>query len=332
MKEIFGLEFTRQKWRGGARTITLNKQFIDFFKIYSEQKYSDYIETHHITDGKLLYALRQVYNYRIWEVVDSMLEDDETRKEKRVFIEIMRNYLHRVPTSDKKNDSRIDTIQKGSKHLSEVEFQQLVKVREANKLGKLVHYLFTVLIKLEQKISGILYHEKQKNEETANIPKSQIDRNMTPGETVAEAKATAAAQKIPEDNIVSPSFYIEVKDTWNNMIQEQSIPMVKELTPGRIQSIDGIVKLYGKANLLQAILNVKNLPHNPKWPTKIQFDRFIQVDTFVTALERVSSSVNQSKNPGSKILPEDIKSSWLDEFIDDIQNGTADTQSNSKEI
>lgn len=306
LKELFNLEFTRQKWRGGARTITLNKQFIEFLKIYSEQDYSDYIEAHNITDGKLLYALRQVYNYRIWEVADSQLKPS-TRQEKQDFIDKMRNHHHRVYTIDRKNDTRIRNIQKGSKYLTELELAQLDRVREESKLGKLVHYVFTVLIKLEQKISAIVYHKEKKNKESKKIDTSHIDRNMEPRETEAFVSSTAETQKIPEvHEVLTPRDYIEVIFTWNNMIQDQAIPEVKELTPGRIKSIDSIVKSYGKEKLLQAINNVKNLEQSKNYKYKIKFERFIQDETFVNVLELDSFN--------DVALPE-----WFEGYVDSVK-------------
>lgn len=287
IRDLFSMEFTRQKYQGGARTINLNKQLIDFLKIYNETDYAAYIETHEIKDPKLLYSLRQIYEYKIWEVADSQLTLHE-RNDKLEFIDQMRNYHHHVATSSVSNDARIKKVQNGIKYLTEMEIKQLQNVREASKLGKLAHYLFSTLIKLEQKISGIIFNQKKnKIELEANLSQG-IERNINQGATVAEAKATASAQKVPEDIITDPLFYIEVKDAWNNMIQDQLIPVLKELTPGRIKSIDNIVKSYGKAKLLQAIYNVKNLTYDPQYKYKMQFGRFMQDETFVRALESES--------------------------------------------
>ncbi|MBN2605276.1 MAG: hypothetical protein JXR62_05545 [Bacilli bacterium] len=290
IKDLFNLEFTRQKYQGGARTIQLNKQFIDFLKIYSEEDYQAYIQEHNITDDKLLYALRQIYLYRIWEVADSQLKPEQ-RQSKQDFIDEMRNHHHHVATANKSVDARLMNVEKGSKYLTELETNQLTKVRQASTLGKLAHYMFKVLIKLEQKISAIIYHKEAKAEENANN-QPYIDGNYTPGENSARSWATSAAQKIPEEPNLTPRDYAEVLITWNNMIQDQSIPEVKELTPGRIQSIDDIVKTYGKEKLLETIFKVKQLDHNPKYQYKMKFDRFIQVDTFINVLELSSPEVN----------------------------------------
>lgn len=287
IRDLFSMEFTRQKYQGGARTINLNKQLIDFLKIYNETDYAAYIETHNIKDPKLLYSLRQIYEYKIWEVVDSKLTTDQ-QNDKLEFIDQMRNYHHHVATSSVSNDARIKKVQDSIKYLTEMEIKQLKNVRDASKLGKLAHYLFSVLIKLEQKISGIIFNQKKNKIELESNQSQGIEGNSNQGATVAEDEATAAAQKIPEDIIVDPSFYIEVKDAWNNMIQDQSIPVLRGLTLRRIQSIDNIVKSYGKAKLLQAIYNVKNLHHDPEYKYKMQFERFIQVDTFVYVLEQDS--------------------------------------------
>lgn len=287
IKELFTMDFTRQKYRGGARTIKLNKTFIDFMKVYSEDDYTAFIEAHNIQDSDMLYALRQIYLYRVWGLADSQLSKDQ-KEAKKQFIEDNKDHLHFVATSNKSDLARIDYINKHSKHLSEMQTNQLSKIREASKLGKLVHYLHSVLIRLEQKISAVLFHKNKDNDISNNVKNSTINGNSNQGESVAEASAKSAAQKIPED---SPSD-MDIKDyysfmaLWNYIAIDNSMPRLEILTEARKQSIDRITKIHSKGDLLKAVKNIRHLYHDSsKYKHKITFERFIQSETFLSVLE-----------------------------------------------
>jgi len=287
IKDLFNMNFTRQKYRGGARTIKLNKTFIDFMKIYSEEDYTAFIEAHNIQDSEMLYALRQIYTYRIWGLSSSQLSKDQKESMKQFIID-NRDYLHAAATSNKSNLARIEYINKHAKYLTEMQNNQLSKIREASKLGKLVHYLHSVLIRLEQKISAVLFN-KNKDTDTSNIINhSPIERNQTPGETVAEAGAKAEAQKIPEDSPSDMSIkdYYSFMSLWNYIAFDNAIPTLEMLTEKRKQSINQLAKIHSKGDLLKAVKNIRHLYHDSsKYKYMITFERFIQSETFLHVLE-----------------------------------------------
>lgn len=287
IKELFNMDFTRQKYRGGARTIKLNKTFIDFMKVYSEDDYTAFIEAHNIQDSDMLYALRQIYMYRVWGLADSQLSKDQ-KESKKQFIDDNKDHLHFVATSNKSDLARIEYINKHAKYLTEMQNSQLGKIREASKLGKLVHYLHSVLIRLEQKISATLFHKIKENDTSDKVKPSTINRNSNQGESVAEASAKSAAQKIPED---SPSD-MDIKDyysfmaLWNYLAIDNSMPRLEMLTEARKQSIDRITKIHSKGDLFTAAKNIRRLYHDSsKYKYKMTIERFTQSETFLHVLE-----------------------------------------------
>ena len=290
IKELFNMDFTRQKYRGGARTIKLNKTFIDFMKVYSEEDYTAFIEAHNIQDSDMLYALRQIYMYRVWGLADSQLSKDQ-KESKKQFIDDNKDHLHFVATSNKSDLARIEYINKHAKYLTEMQNSQLGKIREASKLGKLVHYLHSVLIRLEQKISAALFSKSKENDTTDNVKHSTINGNSNQGESVAEASAKSKAQKIPED---SPSG-MNIKDyysfmaLWNYLAIDNFMPRLEILTEARKQSIDRITKIHSKGDLLKAVKNIRHLYHDSsKYKYKMTIERFTQSETFLRVLEMSS--------------------------------------------
>jgi hypothetical protein len=286
IEELFSMDFTRAKYHGGSRTIKLNKTFIDFLKIYTEEEYQAFINTHNITEDDKLYALRQVYEYRIWGLTDSQLSPSQ-RAAKKVFIDDMKDHLHYVATSNKSDLKRIELIQKHSQKLSELQQGQLQKIKEALKLGKLFRYLHKVLIRLEQKILLQLYFDKQDKEETTEDNNSRINGNQTPGENVAAASATKAAQKKPDDaDGFAPRDYIVFMSLWNEVSQDKSVPRLEMLTEQRKQSIERLVKIHSKEDLFKAVKNIRHLYHDiSTYKTAMTFNRFIEDETFLMILE-----------------------------------------------
>lgn len=287
IEELFTMDFTRAKYRFGARTVKLNKTFIDFIKIYTEQEYQAFIDAHNITEDKKLYALRQIYEYRIWGLTDNQLSPSQ-KEAKKEFIEDMKDHLHFVATSNKSDLKRIELIQKHVHELSEIQQGQLSKIREASKLGKLVHYLHSVLIRLEQKILLNMYYAKQDKEVKDDQEHSRIDGNPTPGKTSEEKSASAVAQKIPEEdsNTMSPRDYVVFMSLWNEVSTEKSVPRLEMLTQERKQSIDRLVKIHSKGDLFKAVKNIRHLYHDStQYKSAMKFDRFIQSETFLMLLE-----------------------------------------------
>ena len=287
IEDLFTMNFTRAKYRGGARTVKLNKTFIDFIKIYTEQEYQAFIDAHNITEDKQLYALRQIYEYRIWGLTDSQLSPSG-KAAKKEFIEEMKDHLHFVATSNKSDLARIELIQKHVHDLSELQQDQLSKIREASKLGKLVHYLHSVLIRLEQKILLKIFFDKQDKELKEEQNHSRINGNQTPGENVAEASAKSAAQKIPEEDsdTMAPRDYVVFMSLWNEVASNMSVPRIEMLTEQRKQSIDRLVKIHSKGDLFKAVKNIKHLYHDSsQYKTVMKFDRFVKDETFLMLLE-----------------------------------------------
>jgi len=301
LRDLFNLKFTRQKSRGGARTITLNKQVIDFMKVYSEDALTEYIDKYEIKDTNMIYILEQIYKYRIWEVTDSQLSFDE-KMDKAGFIYDNQNYYHYVATSNKRNSARIQVIEKHQDKLSEVQQSQLKRIKEESSKGRLVHYLFTLLIKLEQKITFLTRKKDDPNNEIDEQPNSPIDRNRTEGEIKTTETTSAVTQKIPEDKL-SPRDYILFMYTWNDIAEDNSMPKLKALTEQRINSIDKLVKNYSKGELFKALKNIPHLYHDSSvYQYKMNFERFTRDETFVKLMELTSSDTRNTEESNTSFL------------------------------
>ena len=304
IRDLFGLEVKREKYRGGARTIRMNAQLIDFLKVYTEDDLSQYIIKHDLTDNKLIVALQQVFKYRVWAIKDSQL-NNETRAAKKSFIARFRDYFHRVTTSSKSNQIRINIIRNGKHLLTEKELLQLDVIIDLNSQGRLDHYWFTTLIKLEQKV---LLHGIDTSDKKDDQKHSLTNGNQIEGESVEKAAASMVAQKIPgtEDNKLSDQELQEFQSTWNNIADKANeIPRIEILTAKRIQSINELVKIHSKENFKKAVDNISNLKlDKSKSSYSLTFERFMKDEVFTAVLSATSTD-----NWGDVEIP------WLKRYL-----------------
>ncbi|MHA1690107.1 MAG: hypothetical protein ACTSU7_00585 [Candidatus Heimdallarchaeaceae archaeon] len=301
LKDLFGLEFKRRNQTGGARVITINKRMIDFLKIYSEEDFQAFIMMNDMYDHE--YILRRLYERRIWEVPDSQLNRvEQTSKKDFLDDPEVKNYHHYTYSSNKSDHKRIESIDKGINKLSSMELDQLDKIKEGIKTGKLEYYLHKVLIKLEQRVSFLL--RKVKEVITPNKKQhSQIDRNTTPG-TVAHERATAAAVKDPEEpSVISYQELTQFFMVWNSMALEQSMSPVKEITSNRMESINSIVRKTSKGDLFKALNNIKKLYHdNETYQYKMNLKRFTRYGNFMRVLETTKYDTRLSQFESEDVM------------------------------
>ncbi len=276
IRDLFDLEFIRQGNRGGSRRIKLNKAFIEFLKVFTEDDYTEYVETYNITDSKELYALRQIYKYRLFSLTDNQLSDEQ-KLAKQEYLEYQRNFFHYVATSDKSTYKRIDFLDQHQDKLTSIEKKQLERIKKESKLGKLVHYLHKVLIKIENHISAILMrmNEEPKEETTDNT--ASTDRNKTKGEQATTKQVTALRQKEPEadeDHTPTLTKITGIVKFWN-MMCSTGMPEVKRITEQRTHSIGKLISKYGYRKVIFAIRNTSYLYHDEdKYKYKMTLERF----------------------------------------------------------
>lgn len=305
LKTLFNLEYTRAKYRGGARTISLSLQLIDFMKSYTDEDFNDYIDRYNINESDI-YALKQVHEYIMWNPTSSQLSLRQ-QNEKKEFMYDHNDYYHYVATSNMQPEARIKLINKHQDKLNEVQRNQLKAINEEMSPGKKLRiYLHRVLVKLEQKITSLLFHEKDDQQNTNEETHSNVERNTTPGETVAHESATHKAQRLPEEDS-APRTYIKLAVLWNYLAIDNAMPLLKAITRARKQSIDVAMRNYTEKEILQAVKRIKHLDHNTKYQYKMKFERFIQSETIQHLLE---------------LNPKDHTGNELD-FMNGITNMTA---------
>ena len=306
VKELFGLEFKREKYRGGARNITINNQLIDFLNGYTEDQLTIFIEKYNLTDSKLITALQQVFKYRVWAIKDTQL-NNEIKQAKKSFLLRFRNYLHAVTTSNKSVQARINYIVSNKHLLTERQLLQLESIIEMNNQGRLPHYWFSTLIRLEQKVSA---HELGAKDKNNTQEPSLTNGNQTEGITQTEKSSTRVKQKNPEEDIpgLTPQELQEFQELWNKIAEENEVPRIEKLTEQRIQSINDKVKSYSKEKLIQAVQNINNLSHNSaKSKYTMTFERLMRDEVFIMTLESNSTVANDV-----------VGSDWLEDYMNTL--------------
>lgn len=305
LKSLFDLNF-EQKSRFGARYITSSEKFIKFLSIFTEEELEAYIDAQNIKSNDLIYAIYHLFRYRVWTVTDSKLSI--TQKERKIkHQERMRDYYHLVVSSNRSDFVRIELIEANLELLTQREKQQLDSIKEARKCGKLSFYWNKILIKLEQKITAITRVKATEtfNQETHLPMERKLNEKV---KDVAHEAATSKAQRLPEDSIIitkevlSMQDILEVVVSFNNMIEGQSIPLVKEIDSSIINSIHQLANLNGKAELLDTIKKVKSLYHDSKYRYKMTFKRFLKPETYKMLKDDTK-------------VPHDVDVGWFKDYL-----------------
>ncbi len=282
LEETFGIKRQRMNATGGVRMISITSQFVEFFSIYSEDKYQEYLDKYNV-HGANEYTCRQVYRYRIWTTSDKNLTAEE-KSERRDFVTRSnnKNYLHYVATSNRSDSARIKFVEKFRNKLTDLEKQQLQRIKNA--LSKLDYYLHKILIKLEQKCSGFGITKNDDHQEQQST--STHERNQTEGVTAEQKSAARIHQKTPEDPDANAlRFIAQFVFTWNKVAASESMNHIYRLTDNRIQSIMSLLEEYSEREIIDAIRCINSIDHNTKYKYKMSFERFIQSETMNYLLE-----------------------------------------------
>ena len=302
LKALFDLSFER-KSHFGARYITNNEKMVKFLTMFTESELEDYIETQKLKSKDLIYAIYHLFRYRVWTVSDSKLSPSQKQK-KQAHQERYRDYYHQVYSSNRSDFVRIELIEEHQELLNEKELGQLANIKEARKQGKLSFYWNKILIRLEQKITAIIHIKaNEPSDQLETMPRERKYNDKV--KDVAKASATSRAQRLPEDTIeevLSLQDVLEVCVTWNNMIEDQAIPFIKEIDHTLITSLNQMAKKHGKEELKETIKKVKSLYHDSKYRYKMTIERFLRNDTF-----------NMLKNSTSSKVDVDVD--WVKEYL-----------------
>ena len=305
LKRAFGIETSRLNQTGGVRTIRLTSQFVEFFNIYSEEKYQEYIEKYSIY-GKDEYTCRQAYRYRIWTTTEKYLTREE-QEERKEFMNSssVRNYIHYVATSNRSNLARVQFIEKFYNKLSDIQKEQLKRIK--NTLGKLDYYLHRILIKLEQKCSSFSI-KKNDEEYQEQQSTSTHEGNQTEGITSEQKSAARVHQKTPEDPSPEQLRFIgQFIQTWNTTSIGESMNRIQRITENKIQSIMGLLEEYSEREIIDAIRTIKAIDYDTKYKYKMSFERFIQSETMLYLLEYNSIDEDKENNNHIDIIAKTLR-------------------------
>lgn len=304
MRDIFDLKFERMEHRGGARKIKLNDTVIDFLHVFNETQLNNYIEQRNISDPRLVYALVQLYRYRVWTLPVSKLSPAE-KIAQEAFLDAQRDYLHRVASANRSVTARYKLIESHSDILGERDRRTLKIIGNQLKDGdRLEHHWMMRLIALEQRVSAYIRVKDTKT--PANEPVNHVDREQSQAEDVDKKAASLASRKIPEDEpVLQPNDYIDILIKWNNMIGDQAIPKVESLSKEIITSINRMNKLYGKEGIIDRIMRVAGLKHDrKKYKHKITLERFMKPETF--------EHIDRLK------LKQNLEIDWLNDYMAEL--------------
>lgn len=181
-----------------------------------------------------------------------------------------------------------------------MERKQLRIIASERNNGKLKHYWYMVLIRLEQKISA--YVQIKKHDEVAKHEPSSIDGEQNESESETRTSATRASRKIPGSHDIND--IVEIAATWNNMINNQEIPKIKTLDSSPIKSIKALLTKYNKEIITNTISKIPHLRHDKKYPHKMTLKRFVKGNVF-----NMVKSIN---------VAEDVQVDWFQDYLNDI--------------
>lgn len=279
LERIVGVKIKRAHESHGANTFRLTQQTIEFLNIFTEGELQSYINKYKI-DELDLYALRQLYNYRVVRPTDGNM----TRPEREKFYAFMKNrkhrdFLHYCAQNNITPESRVVEIEAHMDFLSPKQREQLSKIKALLKAtpGKLKHYFHWLLIKIQQFVSFKKNEHDitSKNNDQQNTRKSQnVDRNKTEGEQRTTEEVAQAHKKDPED--VTYQDIVEVAVLWNIMATGRQVDTIINLTDKKIESIYNLVKYHSKETVIYTIKNIGCLYKADNMNNLIQFKDFVR--------------------------------------------------------
>lgn len=256
LRIIFDLEFAQIHGDAGARIVTINNRVTEFLSIFSKDELYLYIEKYNLRNKGVNKAIMQLYKYRAWQVRTSHLKPSQ-KEALIVHKKRMNNYFDEMYKNNVSDEARILFVRQHQDKISGKNKEQLERIIEENKQGKLSCYWHRLLVRIHQKITMAINVMKLKKKN--NDKKSHINSESNQGETVAHKAATYEAQRVPEDPELTLSDYAEIMITWNNMIGSNNIPNIQELNMKTIHAINKQVKSIGKDKLLSYIKKVPGL-------------------------------------------------------------------------
>lgn len=304
LERILDVHIVRANEKAGANKFRLSERAIEFMNIYTESKLQAFISKYQI-DKHDIYALRQLYKYRVIRLSDGNM-DREEKQEYSTFIKSKdhRNYIHDISRNNESDQARVNMIEMHIEFLSERQIEQLNKIKQELKNGvkRLVKRLHMNLVKLQQFITISLKRKNSfKDKETPKQDKPSLTNSESnKKETAEHASATRAAQRIPEEP--TPGDIMEVCATWNNVVRgQEKIPHIAKMDQKTYNAICKQVKSYGKETIISSIKKVTGLTSVSGGTFKMDIHSFMTTKTL-----DLIPTLN---------IKEDIQSDWLDDYL-----------------
>ncbi len=344
IKRLFGLEMYREPNRGGARRVKLNRAFIEFLKVFTEDEYTMYLNEFGLTDSEDLYALRQIFNHRLFTLRDKNL-NKEQQANKEQYLEERRTHFHMVATSNVSIYGRIRLIEKYQDKISPIEQKQFERIQKEQKQGKLQHYFYMVLIKIENHVRAIKKAiENALNRNNEEETPAFTDRNKTEGEQETTKQVSAVRKKEPDqeedskenkphefqpkqENVAeydenrTPTLkkVVTLISLWN-YVADSSMPEVMRITERKVDSISKLISKYGYREVLFAIRNTAKLYYDPKRKHKMTIERLSNDTTFEYVLSRKDYHPSVSQQTKGKALSGMIHLSTIEDQCPDFRS------------
>lgn len=298
LERIFDVKVDRAHEKHGANTFTLSNRVNEFLHIFTEEKLQAFIQKYNI-DALDVYALRQVYNYRVVRPTDSNLTREE-RTEFDAFIKASKhkNFLHYCSQNNVTPQKRAEFVEDHQELLSSFQLMQLHKIKSmlASGMTKLANYYHWTLIKLQQYISIKLKVKAKPNKRKQETPSLQ-NSESTQKETAQHKAATRVAQRKPV-----PSEIAEILATWHNVTRgQENISQNENITNATYNAICNQVKLHGKETIISTINKVTGLHAVSSGSRKMSLNYFMTSQSIQIILD---SNIHDDVNPG-----------WLDGWL-----------------
>jgi len=298
LERIFDIKVERAHEKHGANTFTLSHRVNEFLHIFTEEKLQAFIQKYNI-DALDVYALRQIYNYRVIKPTDKNMSLEE-QKEFADFIASQKhkNFLHYCSRNNESPVKRAEFVEDHQELLSDTQLNQLKKIKSmlASGITKLANHYHWALVKLQQFISSKITFKTKPNKQKQETP-SLANSESNKKETAQHKAATRVAQRKPE-----PTEIAEILAAWFNVTRgQENISQNENITNATYNAICNQVKLHGKETIISTINKVTGLHAVSSGSRKMSLNYFMTSQSIQIILD---SNIHDDVNPG-----------WLDGWL-----------------